>query len=111
MGGTGAWRLAYAHPERFAAVAPMSGFANPAWAPRLKTLPIWVFHGARDRRIPPRESEEMVAALKAEGADVRVSLDPERGHAPPSDEDHMRLFEWFLEHRRAAAPAVGGTEP
>jgi predicted peptidase len=33
MGGMGAWRLAFAHPERFAAVAPMSGFADPYWAP------------------------------------------------------------------------------
>jgi predicted peptidase len=111
MGGTGAWRLAYAHPERFAAVAPMSGFANPAWAPRLRTIPFWVFHGAKDGRIPPRESEQMVAALKAEGADVKFSLDPERGHSPPSDEDHMRLFEWFLTHRRGAAPGGASARP
>jgi predicted peptidase len=111
MGGSGAWRLAYAHPETFAAVAPMSGLANPAWAPRLRTIPFWVFHGARDDRIPPRESEQMVAALRAEGADVRLSLDPERGHSPPSDEDHMRLFEWFLTHRRAAAPGNGSPRP
>lgn len=34
MGGTGAWRLALAHPERFAALAPMSGYADPARAAR-----------------------------------------------------------------------------
>lgn len=34
MGGNGAWFLAYTHPERFAAVAPMSGPANPWWASR-----------------------------------------------------------------------------
>jgi len=111
MGGTGAWRLAYAHPEAFAAVAPMSGFANLAFAPRLRALPLWVFHGARDERVPPSESEEMVAALKAEGADVRLSLDPERAHRPPTDEDHMRLFQWFLEHRRSAMPAAGTPPP
>jgi predicted peptidase len=112
MGGMGAWRLAFAHPERFAALAPMSGFADPYWAPRLKAIPIWVFHGAKDNRVPPSESEQMVTALKAEGADVRFSLDPERAHAPPSDEEHRRLFEWFLTHRRGGPrPPTDTTKP
>lgn len=100
MGAMGAWNLAHAHPERFAALAPMSGFANTVWAARLKSLPIWVFHGAKDKLVPPRESEEIVRALRAEGADVRLSLDPERGHAPPSKEEHLQLFAWFLAQRR-----------
>jgi len=112
MGGTGALRLAFAHPERFAAVASMSGFADPYWAPRLKAVPIWVFHGAKDNRVPPSESEQMVAALKAEGADVTLSLDPERGHSPPSDEEHLRLFDWFLSHRRGGQrPPTDATRP
>ena len=102
MGGMGAWRLAFAHPVRFAAVAPMSGFADPYWAPRLKSIPIWVFHGAKDDRVPPSESEQMVKALKDEGAAVQYSLDPDRAHAPPSDEEHLRIFEWFLTHRRGS---------
>jgi len=100
MGGTGAWRLALAHPERFAAIAPMSGYADPGRAVRLKGVPTWVFHGAKDTVIQPGESEKMVKALKAAGVDVRFSLDPERGHAPPSDGEHEQLFEWFLTHRR-----------
>lgn len=100
MGGTGAWRLALAHPERFAAIAPMSGYADPARAARLKGVPTWVFHGAKDTLIQPSESEKMVKALEAAGVDVRFSLDPERGHAPPSDEEHWQLFEWLLIHRR-----------
>ena len=112
MGGTGAWRLALAYPERFAAAAPMSGYADPARAARLKGVPVWVFHGAKDDRVPPNESEKMVAALEAAGADVRFSLDPERGHSPPSDEEHMRLFEWLLTYRRGAVQPPGdGAKP
>jgi predicted esterase len=100
MGGTGAWRLALAHPERFAAIAPMSGYADPARAVRLKGVPTWVFHGAKDTLVQPSESEKMVKALESAGVEVLLSLDQERGHAPPSDEEHWRLFEWFLTHRR-----------
>lgn len=108
MGATGALRLAFAHPERFAAVASMSGFVDWSWAPRLKQIPVWIFHGAKDNRVPPRESEEMVKALKAEGAEVRFSLDPERAHSPPSDEEHLKLFEWFLSHRRGDPRSSSG---
>jgi predicted peptidase len=104
MGGTGAWRLALAYPERFAAIAPMSGYTDPARATRLKGVSTWVFHGAKDTLVQPSESEKMVKALEAAGVDVRFTLDPERGHAPPSDEKHWQLFEWFLTHSRGKQP-------
>jgi predicted peptidase len=103
LGAMGAWVLAYTHFERFAALAPMSGYANPVWAEHLKNIPIWVFHGAKDDRIPVRESEEMVKVLQANGVDVRFSLDPERKHSPPSDEEHFQLFDWLLAQKRTPA--------
>src|SRR5262249_8846284 len=68
MGGFGTWALAAATPERFAAIVPICGGGNPATAARLKDLPVWVFHGAKDTTVPPKRSEAMVAALKAAGA-------------------------------------------
>ncbi|MBN2431817.1 MAG: alpha/beta fold hydrolase [Acidobacteria bacterium] len=100
MGGHGAWYLAYKHPERFAAVAPMSGPANPWWAGRLKDIPFWVFHGAGDDTIPPRESEEMVQALREAGGNVRFTLHPTRRHSPPSEPEHLELFQWLLQQRK-----------
>jgi len=100
MGGLGAWYLAYRHPERFAAVAPMSGYSIPWWATRLKTVPIWAFHGAKDDRVPASVTERMVEQLRREGGNVRLSLNPERGHSPPSDAEHLELFNWLLEQRR-----------
>ncbi|MFL5357560.1 prolyl oligopeptidase family serine peptidase [Archangium sp.] len=70
MGGNGTWFLAYMHPERFAAIIPMSAPANPWWATRLATVPTLVFHGTEDAEVPLRDSQEMVEALKARGGDV-----------------------------------------
>ncbi|UCG52840.1 MAG: alpha/beta fold hydrolase [Candidatus Latescibacterota bacterium] len=102
MGGNGAWYLAYKHPDRFAAIAPMSGMANVWWTHRLKDLPVWVFHGEKDDLVPARESQEMVDALIAKGGEVRFSLIEDRSHRPPTDEEHFELFEWFLTHRRSS---------
>jgi predicted peptidase len=100
MGGHGAWYLAYKYPDRFAAVAPMSGMTNVWWASRVKGIPVWAFHGAQDTLVPVSETEEMVKILEKEGATARVSIDPERGHSPPSQREHEELFQWFLEQSR-----------
>src|SRR5262245_26364635 len=65
MGGFGTWALAAAYPDKFAAAVPICGGGNPADARKLKDLPIWVFHGAKDPTVPLKSSEAMVQALKA----------------------------------------------
>jgi predicted peptidase len=67
MGGFGSWRLAADHPEKFAAVVPICGGGNPADAEKLKSLPIWAWHGGADPVVPVKRSEEMVEAIKAAG--------------------------------------------
>jgi predicted peptidase len=101
MGGYGAWALAAAHPEMFAAIAPICGGGNPKDADRLKPLPIWVFHGAKDRTVPLERSEEMVAALKAAGNDAKFTVYPEAGHDSWTETyDNPELYTWLLSHKR-----------
>jgi predicted peptidase len=68
MGGYGSWRLAADHPERFAAVVPICGAGKPADANKLKSLPIWVWHGTEDPAVPFQRSVEMVEAIKQAGS-------------------------------------------
>src|SRR5262249_25165213 len=68
MGGFGTWALAAASPDRFAAIVPICGGGTPGDAKKIKDLPIWVFHGAKDSVVPPNRSEAMVKALKSAGA-------------------------------------------
>lgn len=100
MGGHGAWYLAYRHPERFAAVAPICGWVErrpreppsaavvpeedgppfEALARRLRGVPVWAFHGEVDPVIPVEQSRRAAAALEEAGADVRYSELPGVGH-------------------------------
>ncbi len=102
MGGYGTWALAAAHPERFAAIVPICGGGNPAAARRLKGLPVWVFHGAKDPVVPLARSEEMVRALKDAGNDqVKLTVYPEAGHDSWTETyNNPQLYEWFLQHKR-----------
>lgn len=76
MGGYGTWRLAAAQPHRFAAIAPICGGGNPEDACKLKNLPVWAFHGARDGVVPLSESEKMVEALTKCGGNVKFTVYP-----------------------------------
>jgi poly(3-hydroxybutyrate) depolymerase len=101
MGGYGVWTLAAAHPERFAAIAPICGGGDAASADRLRGVPTWAFHGAEDTVVLPQESRRMVAALERAGGDVRLTIYQGVGHdaATPTYAD-PKLYEWFLAHRR-----------
>jgi len=104
MGGFGTWALAAAHPERFAAIVPICGGGNPADAGRLKDLPIWVFHGAKDRAVPLERSEVMVNAIRKAGGSPKFTVYPEAGHDSWTGAyTDPELYKWLLKHLRKGA--------
>jgi len=106
MGGFATWAWAAAHPERFAAIAPICGGGDPFLAWRLKSLPVWAFHGAKDPVVPVKMTTDMVDALKAVGGDVRVTIYPDAGHDAWTDTyNNQELYDWFLQHHRHADSA------
>jgi predicted peptidase len=97
MGGFGTWQLAIDHPHRFAAIAPICGRGNPLRAYRIKHLPTWVFHGAKDRVVPLENSREMVQQLRKLGAKPKFTIYPEAQHDSwTKTYENPRLYEWFL---------------
>jgi predicted peptidase len=87
MGGFGAWHLASAHPNRFAALVSICGGSPLRDGDRFTTVarrigqtPAWVFHGAADKIVPVTESRRMVDALKAVNGNVRYSEYEGVGH-------------------------------
>jgi predicted peptidase len=105
MGGAGAWSLALAAPDRFAALVPICGYGDPARVAALRTLPVWVFHGARDTVVLPEKSVEMVRALEQAGGTVTLTIYPDAGHVGAWERDYSdpQLFPWLLQHQLRAS--------
>lgn len=101
MGGYGTWSTAAAHPDRFAAIVPICGGGNPKDAEKLKGLPIWVFHGAKDSVVPLARSQQMVEAVKAAGGNVKLTIYPDANHDSWTETyDNPELYRWLLKHKR-----------
>ncbi len=114
LGGYGAWELARAYPHRWAAVAICASGVFWSYAPErwqevatlpadyarpLGRTPIWLFHGADDPVVTPRESELMFDALKAAGGHVRYWLYQGLKHdCWTRAYDEPELPRWFLAH-------------
>jgi len=118
LGGYGAWELARLHPTRWAGVAIAAGgifwsYAPERWllsstlpaeyAQALGRTPIWLFHGAEDNVVAPRQSELMYAAFKAAGGHLRLWVYQGLKHDCWSRAfNEPELPRWLLAHRREA---------
>lgn len=126
-GGYGTWALARLLPDRWAALVPMCGYlrrlpdagridwrrdrapgALRALAASISHLPVWAFHGEKDRAIPVAQSRAVTGALLAAGADARLTTFPEVAHACWEPAFAMsELPAWMLrQRRRAPGPGV-----
>jgi predicted peptidase len=122
LGGYGVWHLALAHPDRFAALAPVCGGIVPAGsatsvrqspltiaaadpyaftAERLRHLPTWIFHGADDTVVLPSESRKMHEVLRLQNAPVRYTEYEAVGHnAWDRAYAEPELWAWLFEQQR-----------
>lgn len=104
LGGAGTWYIAAKYPEKFAAIAPMSGFTSHMDyidnnINKLIDMPIWAFHGKIDIVVPFEETERIVKKLEGKNKDLKFSVEPEAGHwinwlVYPNQE----LYDWFLKY-------------
>lgn len=123
MGGYGVWDYALRAPDRFAALVPvcggllhpkrpsmdvggLAGLQDPYAdvAQRLRHMPVWIFHGARDDVVSPEYSRRMAAALQASGAEnARFTEFPDANHNSwdPAYSRTPELWEWVFSQNRA----------
>ncbi|MCB8933370.1 MAG: alpha/beta hydrolase-fold protein [Fimbriimonadaceae bacterium] len=101
LGGFGTYTLASFSPKRFAAIAPIAGWASRWIASTIKEIPIWSTHGDADPAVPLDQEAPLIAALKEAGADVRFDVIAGGTHDVWSDVyAGDALYAWLLEHRR-----------
>lgn len=104
MGGWATWDLAMAHPDYFAAIAPVCGRINrnyPLRASEIKSLPVWAFHGAADDVVLINQVSKMIIALKAAGNEARFTIYPLSNHDSWTETyDNSELYDWFLKQKK-----------
>jgi acetyl esterase/lipase len=116
LGGYGAWELARLYSTRWAAIAIAAGgifwsYAPERWqqastlsneyAKAVGRTPIWLFHGAEDKVVAPRQDELLYTALKANGGHVRLWVYQGLKHdCWTRAYDEPELPRWLLSHRR-----------
>ena len=99
MGGYAVWQLAMSMPEHFAAIVPICGGGMYWNAGRLANLPIWAFHGGKDKYVLPEESQKMVDAVNENGGRAKLTVYPENAHDAWSDTyKNKQVFLWLLEN-------------
>ena len=97
MGGAGAWSLAAAHPDKWAAIAPICFGGDPSTAEKIKHIPCWCFCGDKDNPKLLDGCRTMVKALQAAGGNPRYSEYPHVGHNSwDSAYVTPELYTWFL---------------
>jgi predicted peptidase len=99
MGGFGTWSLAFQDPQRWTAIVPICGGlrGDPGQVIKLKSVPIWCFHGADDPTVNVEQSRRLINALKEAGASPKYTEYPGVKHnswdkAYNTDE----LYDWLL---------------
>lgn len=102
QGGHGTWVLGARHQDRWAAIAPVCGYADAAAiAPALTQMPIWCFHGDADKAVPVQQSKDLTAAVQRAGGHAELTIYAGVGHNSwEKAYGEAGLADWFL--------AVGG---
>ena len=104
MGGYTAWQLAMSMPEAFAALVPICGGGMYWNASRLKDVPVWAFHGAKDPTVLCRESEIMVEKVNKHGGNAKLTVYPENGHDAWTDTySNPEVYAWMLAQTKRSA--------
>lgn len=81
QGGHGAMALARGLPWKFRAVAAVCGWGDPATLARdFSDLPLWLFHGDRDKVVPVEKSLAIHDQFLAMDKQVRLTVYPGVGH-------------------------------
>lgn len=104
MGAWGAWNLAFAHPETFAALVPIAGFVDRIpmiEGCKIKGIPIRIFHGLLDDVVNVDYSIAIYKKLKNCNANVQLTIFDDAGHDSWSKVyDNQEIYDWMLKQNK-----------
>jgi hypothetical protein len=79
-GGYGTWQFICSRPDLFAAAVPVCGGGDPTLASKVVNMPVWAFHGAKDKNVPVSGSRDMISAIKKVGGHPQYTEYPNEAH-------------------------------
>ena len=101
MGGWGAWNLAFAHPEMFAALVPIAGFVDRVPMIencKIATIPIRIFHGLVDDVVDVNYSIAIYKKLKPCNSAIELTIFDDAGHDSWTRVyDNKEIYEWMFQ--------------
>lgn len=105
MGGWGAWNLAFAYPDMFAALVPICGFVDrvPMIEDcKIKNVPIRIFHGLLDDVVDVDYAITIYRKLKACNADIKLTIFDDANHDSWTRVyDNPEIYEWMLKQSKS----------
>ncbi|MFT3795905.1 prolyl oligopeptidase family serine peptidase [Flavobacterium sp.] len=101
MGGWGAWNLAIAHPDMFAALVPICGFVDRVPMIencKLAAIPTHIFHGLLDDVVSVDYATAIYKKIKAcPNAKIELTIFDDANHdAWTRVYDHPEIYQWML---------------
>lgn len=104
MGAWGAWNLAFAHPEVFAALVPIAGFVDriPMIENcKIKAIPTRIFHGLLDDVVDVNYSISIYKKLQKCNPDVELTIFDDANHDSWTRVyDNKDTYEWMLKQKK-----------
>jgi predicted esterase/uncharacterized protein (DUF2141 family) len=110
MGGYGALRTFYEHPDMYKGVAVFAGhphlasnwldgehpnFLYKKYLNVFVNKSVFIYHGAKDGSLPVSLIENMSKELEKNGAKVTLSIAKEKGHSYPDKETNEKYYNWL----------------
>lgn len=104
LGGWGTWKLAFTHPEMFAAVVPICGFVDLMDTDKIckiGTIPTHIFHGLMDDIVKPDYAIDAYKKLKACNGNVELTIFDDANHDSWSRVyDNPEIYNWMLKQTK-----------
>ncbi len=104
MGAWGAWNLAFAHPDMFAALVPIAGFVDrlPMIENcKIKDIPTRIFHGLVDDVVDVNYSINIYKKLKTCSEDIELTIFDDANHDSWTRVyDDPAIYEWMLQQKK-----------
>ena len=111
MGGGGTWHIGIKYPDIWAGLAPVAPatFRSPGDLSKIRTTPVILVQGDKDRLVPVRGARRWASKMKELGVTHKYIEVKDGNHVAPAITQLPAIFEFFAKHAKEVPS--GSKEP